>query len=157
METTLHPINKMILEERKKATLLMTASVMAVIAGANLILSGYTSSPILLNFLRQIGTSSRLYLPPAQVYDLKLVTSTLSFLMGFGGFLVFIGGLLFFRKHRSSSKYSVGIGAGMGVFGLLFFMTEANYLSAFSLVQFHAEYWISIVIASAAIWVAKKA
>src|SRR2546428_5489731 len=147
MQTGLNPINNMILEERRKSALLRISGVLALIAGCDLIFSGYTSNPILLTFLMQISIPFAQYMTPTLLYWIELITSTLSILVGLGGFLVIIGGLLFFRKHKSLGKFLILLGGGIGILGLVFSMIEAYYLSGFSLVVFHAEYWVGIILA----------
>jgi len=154
---SLNPINEMMLEQRQKATHLKTAGVFALIAGVDLSLSVYTSYPIIMNFLKQIGVSFGQSLPPAELSGLKLITSALSFLVGLGGFLVIIGGWMFFQKRKSLGKLFLVLGGGMGIFGLIFSMSEVYYMSGFSLLLLHAEYWAGVLLASVAIWVARRA
>ncbi len=138
------------------SVVLRLAGVIAVIAGLVLILSGYTSHPIILTILSYVDQHFSSTMNPMELEVLKLAISIFNFLVGLGGTVVVLGGLALLIRHRGIGRSLVWIGGGMGIFGLLFTIGEAYYYSHFSLVVFHAEYWVGLVLATAAFVIAKR-
>ena len=144
-------------QKRKKPTLILrTTGIIGILAGLILLVSGYTSHPILLTILNLVDQHLSSSLSPTALYALKLAITVFNFLVSLGGIVVAVGGVVLLLKHRTFGRILIWLGGGMGIFGLLFTMGEAYYYSHFSLVVFHAEYWIGLVLATLAFLIAKK-
>ena len=128
--------------------------VLAVVGGLILIASGVTSGSI---FLTGLGYVNQ-YLGPSigSQGDLfvHLAIAMLTFIVGLGGILVVAGGVLLLRHEGFAGRLLIGLGGGMAVFGLLFSMFEALYVTGFSAPVFHQTYftlyWLGSIIATIA-------
>lgn len=141
---------------RRPSLVLRFAGIIAIAAGIIFLVSGYTSHPILLTILNYIEVHFTNLLSPSELYALKLSVSILNFLVSLGGVVVISGGALLLLGRRTSGRVLVWLGGGMGILGLLFTMGEAYYYAGFSLVVFHAEYWIGLVLATFSFLLAKR-
>lgn len=130
--------------------MLRTAGVIGVLAGLVLIFSGYTSHPIILTILDYANEHFASTLTSSELYAVRLSILVFNLIVALGGVVIIGGGVLLLSRHRTSGRILIWLGGGMGVFGLLFTMGEAFYYSHFSLVIFHSEYWIGLVLATVA-------
>ncbi len=92
--------------------------VLAIIAGVLLLVSGGPGPSGLYQIVLQKLPSfidNPLVLSAASVIELILIG-----ISTFGGFVVILGGYLIYRRHVTSGKLVVGIGAGAGIPWLLF-------------------------------------
>jgi hypothetical protein len=91
---------------------------------------------------------------------LQLAIGALTFLVGLGGFSVIIGGVLLLLKHGSTGRFLIGLGGGMAIFGLLFAMGEALYVSGLSAPIFRQAYfslyWIGAILATISSFLSRK-
>jgi hypothetical protein len=137
-----------------------TAGYVAVIAGLILLASGVTSGSLLLTatdyltkyFGPSIGSTGQSIL--------QLAVWALTFLVGLGGISVIIGGALLLLKHGSLGRFLIGLGGGMAIFGLLFAMGEALYVTGpsapiFSQIYFGL-YWVGAILATISIFLSRK-
>jgi hypothetical protein len=141
---------------KKLSLILKVAGIVAIIAGLILIISGYTSHPIMLTILDYVNQHFSSSLNPMELLAINYAISFFDYLVGLGGAVVLFGGLILLLKHRTAGRTLIWLGGGMGIFGLVFTMGEAYYFSHFSLVVFHAEYWIGLVLATSAFVIAKR-
>ena len=139
---------------------LRIAILLAMIAGLFLIASGVTSGSILITGLNFVDT----YLGPhigSGDLVVQLATAVLTYIVGFGGLLVILGGLLLWREHGSWGRFFIGLGGGTAILGLLFSVAEALYTSGLSAPVFHQTYftlyWIGAILATASILFSRRA
>jgi hypothetical protein len=137
----------------KKGTIFRIAGIMGVLAGIDIILSGYTSHSLIVLILAKISSLLPLSIQPT----ISLILTVLNFIAAASGALIIAGAVLFLLKHGFFGRLLIRLGGGMGIFGLLFAMGEAYYTSGMSTVVFHGEYWIGIILTTAAIWLSKRA
>jgi hypothetical protein len=87
-------------------------------------------------------------------FVLQLAIVALTFVVGLGGFLVIAGGALLLRRHGFWGMFLIGLGGGTAIFGLLFSMGVALYVSGFSAPIFYrpyfTSYWIGSILATIA-------
>ncbi|MGA2573550.1 MAG: hypothetical protein ABSF36_05010 [Candidatus Methanomethylicaceae archaeon] len=134
------------------------AGVLAIIAGLILIASGVISGSILLTALGVVNNYIGPIIGPADIV-LQLATGALTYLIGFGGFLAILGGVLLLLKHGSAGRFLIGLGGGTAIFGLLFSMAEALYVTGISAPIFHQAYfglyWIGAILATISIFLSR--
>jgi hypothetical protein len=143
-------------KKKPSSIILRMAGVIGIIAGIILVFGGYTSHPIILTILSYTNEHFSSSLSSTELYMLQLAITVFNLLVGLGGIVVIVGGTVLLMRHRTVGRILLWLGGGMGIFGLLFTMGEAYYYSHFSLVVFHAEYWIGLVLATAASLIAKR-
>ena len=148
-------------ELNPKAETFMTPGVLAVIAGLILIASGVTSGSLLLTGLGYVSNYLGPSITPEGDLLLRLAIGMLTFIVGLGGILVVAGGVLLLRHQRFAGTLLMGLGGGMAVFGLLFSMAEALYVTGFSAPVFHQSYftlfWLGSILATIANLLASRA
>jgi hypothetical protein len=131
-----------------------TAGYLAIIAGLILIVSGVTSGSILLTALGAADNYLGSKIGSADIV-LQFAIVALTYLVGLGGLLAIAGGVLLLLKHGSGGRFLIGLGGGMAIFGLLFSMAEALYVTGLSAPIFHQAYfglyWIGAILATISI------
>ncbi len=139
---------------------LRRAGVLAVIAGLILIASGVTSGSILLTGLGYVDNYVGSSIGPAGQSVLQLAILMLTFLVGLGGILAIAGGVLLLRRHGSSGRFLIGLGGGTAIFGLLFSMGEALFVTGISAPIFYQPYftlyWIGAILATVSIFLSRR-
>lgn len=141
---------------------LFTATgIAAVVAGLILIASGVSSGSLLLVGLKDVDKYFGASIVPEGNLLLQLAIAALTFVVGLGGTLVVIGGLLFLRDHGFTGRLLIGLGGGTAIFGLLFSMAYALYVSGFSAPVFHQSYftlyWFGSILATIASLLSRRA
>jgi small-conductance mechanosensitive channel len=151
---------QVIKEQRPEPAFSRAAGVLALISGVVLIASGVTSGSLLLTILSYVDKDLGPHLPFADNFMLNVAITTLTFLVGLGGILVIIGAVSLLLNHRFLGRLLIGLGGGMAVFGLLFSMIEAFYVSGFSSLIFHQSYftlyWVGAILATTSILLSRK-
>jgi hypothetical protein len=83
----------------------------------------------------------------------------LAYLVGFGGLLAILGGLLLLGGHGSSGRILIGLGGGTAIFGLLFAMAEALFVTGTSAPifyqTFYLVYWVGAILATISIFMSR--
>ncbi len=74
-----------------------------------------------------------------------------------GGFLAIIGGFAIFRNHFTMGKILIALGGGIGFGGIAFSMGYDIYAYGFSVLISRFDYWIGLLFATVARYVAKDA
>lgn len=137
------------------------AILLAFAAGLLLMASGVVSSSILLTGLEYADTYVGPHVGSAGQYMLELATAMLTFVVGLGGLLDFVGAFLLWREHGSSGRFLIGLGGGTAIFGLIFSVGEALSVSGFSAPVFYQPYfilyWIGAILATGSILFSRKA
>jgi hypothetical protein len=136
-----------------------SAGVLAMIAGLIIVVSGVTSGSILLTALGYVDN----YIGPISGTAglvIQLAIGALTYLVGFGGLLAIVGGVLLLLKHGSLGRFLIGLGGGMAIFGLLFAMAEALFVTGLSAPIFHqlyfGLYWVGAILATISIYLSRK-
>jgi hypothetical protein len=142
--------------QKKSSVILRTTGIIGITAGLILIFSGYTSHPIVLTILNYVDQHYASSLSSMELLALKLAITFFELVVALGGIVIVTGGVLLLLMHRTSGRILIWLGGGMGIFGLLFMIGEAYYYSHFSLVVFHAEYWVGLILATVAFLIAKR-
>jgi len=131
-----------------------TPGVLAIVAGLILIASGVASGSIFLTGLGYVNQYLGSSIGPEGDLLLHLAIAMLTFVVGLGGILVVAGGVLLLRKHGFAGGLLLGLGGGMAIFGLLFSMAYALYVTGFSAPVFHQSYftlyWFGSILATIA-------
>jgi hypothetical protein len=137
-----------------------TAGYLAIVAGLILVVSGVISGSILVTALGYVSNYIGPIIGPADLV-LQLAIGVLTYLIGFGGFLAIVGGILLLGKHGSAGRLLIGLGGGMAIFGLLFSMAEALYVTGLSAPVFHQTYlglyWIGAILATISYFLSRRA
>lgn len=138
-----------------------TPGILAIIGGFILIASGVISGSIFLTGLSYVSQYLGPSVGPEGDAFLRLAIITLTFILGLGGILVVAGGLLLLIRKVFTGGLLIGLGGGMAVFGLLFSMFEALYVTGFSAPVFHQTYftlfWLGSILATIANLLANRA
>ncbi len=92
------------------------AFVLALIAGALLIISGVTGS---VGLIKDIITFFAPSLPPDAIAAINFVLSILNAIAMLGGIAVIIGGVLVTQGSVKLGKFIIGLGAGTGLIGVI--------------------------------------
>jgi hypothetical protein len=136
------------------------AGVLAIVAGLILIASGVTSSSILLTGLGYVDSYIGSLIGPEGQSMLQLAILMLTFLVGLGGILAILGGILLLRRHGSSGRILIGLGGGSAIFGLLFSIGEALFVTGISAPIFHQSYftlyWVGAILATISIFLSRR-
>jgi hypothetical protein len=139
---------------------LRIAIVLAMVAGIFLIASGVTSGSILITGLNYVDTYLGPHIGSGDIL-VQVAITILTFIVGFGGLLVILGGFLLWREHGSSGRFLIGLGGGTAILGLLFSVAEALLRSGLSAPIFQQTYftlyWIGAILATAAILFSRQA
>jgi len=77
-----------------------------------------------IGFIADIAAYAALYFPAAAEI-ITLVLTILLYIAALGGIAVIIGGLLIARDRVGTGKFIIGLGAGVGLFGLIIILVEA--------------------------------
>jgi len=77
-----------------------------------------------IGFIADIATYAALYFP-AVAEIMTLVLTILLYIAALGGIAVIIGGILFVMDRVGTGKFIIGLGAGVGLFGLIIMLVEA--------------------------------
>jgi hypothetical protein len=130
------------------------AGILAIIAGVLFIASGVASGSILLTGLSYLDRYLGANAPSAQ-FVANIAIVMLTFVVGLGGILDLAGGFLPFRKHSTSGRFLLGLGARSAILGLLFSVAVALYSTGLSAPIFQQPYftlyWIGAVLATTSI------
>jgi hypothetical protein len=137
-----------------------TAGYLAIVAGLILIVSGVTSASLLLTAAGYVDNYLGTSIGAGQLV-VQAAIAAITYLVGLGGISVIIGGVLLLAKHGSAGRFLIGLGGGLAIFGLLFAMGEALYVTGTSAPIFHqvyfGTYWIGAILATTAYFLSRRA
>lgn len=85
---------------------------------------------------------SILGLPPEVAYMINMLLSVLYWVASFGGFAVIFGSVLFLVNRIGTGRFIIGLGAGVGIFGLI------SLFFGYYLANILPVAWPSIILAS---------
>ena len=95
--------------------------VLALIGGFLLFQSGWIGS---IGLIDDIAAYALLYFPT--MADLMtMILTVLVYIASLGGIAVIIGGILIAMSRISTGKFVIGLGAGIGLIGLIIMLVEA--------------------------------
>jgi len=95
--------------------------VLAFIGGFLLFQTAWIGS---VGFLDDIANYATTYFP-ASAEVVTLILNILVYIAGLGGIAVIIGGILFLMNRIGTGKFVIGLGAGIGLIGLIIMLAEA--------------------------------
>jgi hypothetical protein len=94
---------------------------LALIGGFMLFQSGWVGS---IGFIDDVASYALLYFPT--MADLiTIVLTVLIYIASLGGIAVIIGGILIAMHREGTGKFVIGLGAGVGLIGLIIMFVEA--------------------------------
>jgi hypothetical protein len=128
---------------------------LAVFAGLMIIFSGFSSHGILGATLAYFG-SLLPNMPQMIQFPLEVALWGITALIGLGGTVVVFGGILVLYNHRLTGRLLIALGGGMGFIGLIFAILYSLATSGFGSLFTHSEYWLGVLLATVARWLAKK-
>ncbi|MBY8998394.1 MAG: hypothetical protein KGD60_11740 [Candidatus Thorarchaeota archaeon] len=134
------------------------AVVLALIGGFLLFQVSWIGS---IGFIADIATYAALYFP-AVAEIITLVLTILLYIASLGGIAVIIGGILIARERVGTGKVVIGLGAGVGLFGLIITLVEAYLtgglaaLTDFLTLISQSIAWIGVIMSIVARSMAKK-
>ncbi|MFX1561226.1 MAG: hypothetical protein ACFFBL_11610 [Promethearchaeota archaeon] len=95
--------------------------VLALIGGFLLFQVSWVGS---IGFIADIAVYAQTYFPAA-AETITLVLTILLYIASLGGIAVIIGGIFFAMNRIGTGKFVIGLGAGVGLFGLIIMLVEA--------------------------------
>jgi len=132
----------------KSRVSIATGGLLAIIGGLLIVASGFRTGSFLLEVASYSEQKFGSDLPGIAQSAVHLAVLGLSFVIGFGGLLAILGGILVLTRHSTSGKILIGLGGGVGFLGIAISMGFSIYVTGFSVIEYHVEYWIGILIAS---------
>ena len=93
----------------------------AFIGGILLVQTAWVGS---VGFLADIATYAMTYFPTSAEV-VTFILNVLVYIAGLGGIAVVIGGILFLMNRIGTGKFIIGLGAGIGLIGLIIMLVEA--------------------------------
>ena len=130
---------------------------LAFIGGGLIIASGFTVHGFLLSLLSLVGGGIPTVLPSAIAIPLSITVSFLSALVALGGVTVLLGGIALYRRHVFVGRFLIALGGGASFLGFLLSIAFAVATQGVTSVDAHSQYWIGVVVAVLARWLAGKA
>jgi len=119
-----------------------------MIGGAIIVASGYRTGSFLVTAASFSEAKFGSLLPGEALSAIQIALIVLSFVIGFGGLLAILGGALVIAKHLTIGKILIGLGGGLGFFGIAISAGYAIYVHGFSVLVTHVDYWIGVLIAT---------
>lgn len=120
---------------------------LALISGILLIISGSTGS---IGLIGDIVAFFAPTLSPEALAAVTLVLTILNIVAMLGGISVIIGGFLFTKGRVGTGKFIIGIGAGMGLIGVLIILITLALNGALTVSMwvalFQSTSWIGIIL-----------
>jgi hypothetical protein len=95
---------------------------LALIGGFLLVQVSWVGS---IGFIADIAYFAQNYFSPLISDTVELVLTILFYIASLGGFVVIIGGVLIGLSRIRIGKFVIGLGAGVGLFGLIIMLVEA--------------------------------
>ena len=128
---------------------------LAILGGVFILASGARAQSFMLDAVQFVYKKEGNSLPTATAPLVNAFILVLSLIILFGGFLAVIGGLAIFRRHFTIGKVFIALGGGIGFAGIAFFMGYDIYAYGFSVLVSRIDYWIGVLLATFARFVAK--
>lgn len=86
----------------------------------------------------------------------SLSIDALALIISLGGILVILGAVVVLTNHILTGRILIGLGGGVGFLGILVAVAIAFYGSGVNGITSHLDYWIGVILASIASYIAKK-
>jgi hypothetical protein len=128
--------------------MMIGGGILAIIGGAIIVTSGYRTGSFLVAAASFSEAKFGSYLPGEALTSIQIGVLVLSFIIGFGGCLAILGGVLVIAKHTTTGKILIGLGGGLGFFGIFISAGYAVYVHGFSVLVDHVDYWIGVLVAT---------
>jgi hypothetical protein len=139
---------------KKSHASIIAGGILAIIGGLLIITSSFRTGSFLVTAANYSEAKFGSLLPGQALFAIQIGLIVLSFVIGFGGLLAIIGGLLILSKHLTIGKILLGLGGGFGFIGIAISVGYAIYVSGFSILVTHFDYWLGILVASVARYLA---
>ncbi|TLX95043.1 MAG: hypothetical protein E6K96_07845 [Thaumarchaeota archaeon] len=130
---------------------------LAFIGGGLIVTSGFTVHGFLLSLLSLVSGGLPTIVPAEIAIPLSITASVLSVLVALGGITVLLGGIALYRRHIFVGRFLIALGGGASFLGFLVTIGYAVVTEGVTSVEAHSQYWIGIVVAVLARWLAGKA
>jgi hypothetical protein len=141
----------------KRFLLLAISASLAVIGGALIVVSGFRTKNLMLSALsysdKRFVSSSPAFIQVTAGDAIIL----LSLVMSLGGILAIVGGISLLLRHVSTGSTLIALGGGAGFISIVIAIGYSWISSGATLLAGHFEYWVGVVIATIARWLAKRA
>ena len=114
-----------------------------------------------IGFIADIAVYAALYFPAAADV-VTLILTILLYIAALGGIAVIIGGILIAMNRIGTGKFVIGLGAGVGLFGLIITLVEAYLaggvaaLTNFLMLVSQSIAWIGVIMSIVARSMVKK-
>jgi hypothetical protein len=132
------------------------AGVLAIIGGFLIIASGFAVHGFLLLILDFLKGKVTSYLPGLAGALTSLAIQILTVLITFGGITVIVGGIAVLSGRIFTGRLLITLGGGAGFLGLLITIAYSTVSLGPSSIISHSEYWIGVILAVVARWLAKR-
>ena len=130
---------------------------LAFIGGGLIVASGFTVHGFLLYVLSLVSDRLPGIIPTEIAIPLSITASVLSALVALGGITVLLGGIALYRRHIFVGRFLIALGGGASFLGFLVTIGYAVVTEGVASVELHSQYWIGVVVAVLARWLAGKA
>jgi hypothetical protein len=134
---------------------IIAGGALAIIAGVLILLSGFRTQSFLVSTVPYFEQKLGSYLPYFAEMTIDIALLVLSFIIALGGIAVILGGFLILTRHLTIGKVLMALGGGVGFVGIAIALGYSIYTSGLGVLLSHIDYWIGLLIASIARYVAK--
>jgi len=135
----------------------LTSVVLAFVGGGLILLSGFTVHGFLLSILSLVSDRLLTLLPGTIALPLSIVLTILSILIALGGITVILGGIAILRRHIFLGRLLIALGGGASFLSFLIAVAFAAVTEGLTSISAHSEYWVGVIFAVSARWLAGKA
>jgi len=135
----------------------LTSVGLAFVGGTLILLSGFTVHGFLLSILSLVSDRLLTLLPGTIAIPLSILVIILSVLIALGGFTVILGGIVIFRHRIFLGRLLIALGGGASFLSFLVAVAYAVFTGGVTSISAHSEYWLGVIFAVSARWLAGKA
>ncbi len=137
---------------------LYAAGVLAIVGGALMLASGYTSRGFLYTALGYAEPRLSDFMGGAELSAAIMAITALELIIALGGLTVLAGGLVVLTHHTTTGRILIYLGGGAGFLGLLVsFGYSAYKLGGLDPVLSYLPYWVGLAMAVSGRCLAKGA
>ena len=149
---------KLSVSKKGKIGVLIASGVLGIFGGALIVTSGYRTQGLLLSTMDYANQHFGSRLPSTLEFLTGASIAIFAGIIALGGILVIIGGAIVIAGHTTTGRLLIALGGGVGFIGIataIGFNVVATM--GFDSILSHTDYWVGVVIASVARYLAKKA
>ncbi|MGI0081010.1 MAG: hypothetical protein ACRECH_15485 [Nitrososphaerales archaeon] len=141
---------------RRRSAIVLSGS-LAILGGLLILASGARTQSFMLDAVLFVYQREGSVIPTTMEPLIKDFILVLSAIILLGGLLAVVGGFTIFEGHLTAGKILVALGGGIGFAGIAFLMGYDIYAYGFSVLISRIDYWIGVLLATVARYVAKDA